>query len=1380
MGSADQKGRGIRIAIDRGGTFTDCVGTLNGEDVVIKLLSEDPANYEDAPLEGIRRIMSHFEGRDIPRGEALDTSAIDSIRMGTTVATNALLERKGEKIALVVTKGFRDCLTIGNQSRPKIFDLAIKKPDVLYEEVVEVDERVTLEDYAEDPERTLSKAQVKASTPEAASAELVMGLSGETVRVMQRPEESGIREQLQRLYDSGIRSVAVCLMHGYTFPDHEALIGRIAREVGFQHISLSHELMPMIKLVSRATSVCADAYLTPAIKKYISGFQRGFAGGLGTRNVLKEEGDKGARCEFMQSDGGLVDVEKFTGLKAILSGPAGGVVGYAITSYDDQTKIPVIGFDMGGTSTDVSRYGEGRYEHVFETTTAGVTIQSPQLDINTVAAGGGSRLFFKNGLFVVGPESVGAHPGPACYRKGGPAAVTDANLFLGRLLPKFFPKIFGKKEDEGLDYEASKKVIEELTEQVNKETGKNMSLDEVAYGFLTIANEAMTRPIRSITEAKGHDSSKHRLATFGGAGGQHAVAIAEALGIKQILIHRYSSVLSAYGMALADVVDERQEPESKAWQDQGSVVDELKSKMEKLKEKSRQALKDQGFEDSDMVFEEYLNMRYRGTESALMIVKPSDEESKESFGGKNWAYGEAFVKHHRYEFGFTLDDRDIIVDDVRVRGIGKSFQYQDKTVDQQLKDVKRQAVAEKKAHGKSQVYFEGGRLETPIYKLVDLDIGDEINGPAMLADGTQTIVVTPKAKALILKTHVVIDLNKEVKEESHKKESSEREADPIMLSIFGHRFMAIAEQMGRSLQKTSVSTNVKERLDFSCAIFDARGGLVANAPHLPVHLGSMSTCVRTQAKMWEGRLSKGDVIMSNHPSYGGTHLPDITLIMPAFNDKGDKILFYAASRAHHADIGGITAGSMPPLSRELFQEGAAIKSEKIVSEGKFNEERITELLYKDPAQYPGCSGTRCLADNLNDLRAQVSANQKGISLIESLIQEYGEETVQFYMVSIQNNAELCVRNLLKQVYKRFEGKDLSATDFMDDGTPIRLRVTIDPEKGEADFDFAGTGPEVYGNINAPEAITYSAVIYCLRCLISEDIPLNQGCLKPINVKIPPRSLLSPSTGAAVVGGNVLTSQRVTDVIFKAFQACAASQGDCNNLTFGFGGNQSGAKEMKGFGYYETIAGGSGAGPDWEGTSGVHTHMTNTRITDSEVFERRYPVILRRFAIRPDSGGRGRHRGGNGVIRDIEFRIPMQVSILSERRVYRPYGLAGGGDAECGLNIWVRRPRSSSRATKSSAPAGAAPAEGGGREGPGDGKEKGEEEEKEVAKVERYINLGAKNSAPMRPGDRIIVHTPGGGGWGPEGEEKGVTASRDHTEGWRGGSWAAREELALQA
>ncbi len=1304
------------------------------DDVIIKILSEDPSNYDDAPLEGIRRLLSQFTGREIPRGEALDTSQIESIRMGTTVATNALLERKGEKVAMVVTKGFKDCLEIGNQSRPKIFDLAISRPDVLYRKVIEIDERVTLEDYAEDPERNTTEVE-----PDSKDSELVRGLSSEAVRILQRPSEETVKSQLKALYEEGFRSIAVCLMHGYTFPHHEALVGKLATELGFKHVSLSHELMPMIKLVPRATSACADAYLTPAIKKYISGFQAGFEGGLGTESVKKESGAKGARCEFMQSDGGLVDVDRFSGLRAILSGPAGGVVGYALTSYDPETKTPVIGLDMGGTSTDVSRYGSGRYEHVFETTTAGVTIQSPQLDINTVAAGGGSRLFFRNGLFVVGPESAGAHPGPACYRKEGPLTVTDANLFLGRLVPDFFPKIFGKNEDEGLDGKASEKLFKAFTETINKEANKNMTADEVAYGFIMIANETMTRPIRSLTEAKGHDTSQHRLATFGGAGGQHAVAIAESLGIRQILVHRYSSVLSAYGMALADVVDESQEPDSKVWDEKGKAKEALSKKMEELKSRSTKKLEDQGFADDAIVFEEYLNMRYRGTESALMVIRPSSEEAEKEYDNDDWAFGKAFIKQHEQEFGFTLPDRDIIVDDVRVRGIGRSFEGLEKTVDQQLKEIKPKDIKGQKQYGKSQVYFEGGRRETPIYKLEDLDVGDQLKGPAILADGTQTIVVTPEASALVIETHVIINIG----EENTGVKVNAKEVDPIMLSIFAHRFMAIAEQMGRALQKTSVSTNVKERLDYSCALFDASGGLVANAPHLPVHLGSMSTCVRTQAEIWKEKLKRGDVIVSNHPEYGGTHLPDITVLTPAFS--GDKIVFYVASRAHHADIGGILPGSMPPHSRELFQEGAAIKSEKLVSEGIFNEKRITELLYDEPAQFPECSGTRCLADNLNDLKAQIAANKKGINLISTLIEDYGEEVVQFYMRSIQDNAELSVRNLLKDVAKRFGEKPLQAVDYMDDGSPIRLKITIDAEKGEAVFDFEGTGPEVYGNINAPEAVTYSAIIYCLRCLISEDIPLNQGCLKPIDVRIPKKSFLSPSEKAAVVGGNVLTSQRVTDVIFRCFEACAASQGDCNNLTFGFGGNQPGEKEMKGFGYYETIAGGSGAGPDWEGTSGVHTHMTNTRITDAEVFERRYPVLLREFSLRAGTGGNGQHRGGDGVIRDIEFRIPVQVSILSERRVFHPYGLHGGEDAACGLNIWVRKVRK------------------GGRGEDADDAE------------ERHINLGAKNTASMQPGERIIVMTPGGGGYGKVGDERKIGKKKDHEQNWRKGSLAQRQD-----
>lgn len=795
--------------------------------MVIKILSVDPANYDDAPREVIRRLLSEFTGKEIPRGQPLDTSKIESIRMGTTVATNALLERKGEDIAFVVTKGFKDCLEIGNQSRPKIFDLAICKPDVLYKRVIEIDERVTLEDYAEDPDRNSTEVQPRGD--EDKNSDLVRGLSGEAVRILQRPSEEPIRTALEEVYDAGIRSIAICLMHAYTFPDHEIFVGNIAQDIGFEHVSLSHKLMPMIKLIPRATSACADAYLTPTIQKYIAGFEAGFEGGLGTAKVKDEEGSRGARCEFMQSDGGLADVGVFSGLRAILSGPAGGVVGYAVTSYDPETDIPVIGFDMGGTSTDVSRFGSGRYEHVFETTTAGVTIQSPQLDINTVAAGGGSRLFFRNGLFVVGPESAGAHPGPACYRKGGPLTITDANLYLGRLVPDFFPKIFGKNEHQGLDAQASGKLFQDLADQINREISGNkgdMSPDEVAYGFIKVANETMTRPIRSLTEARGHDTSKHRLATFGGAGGQHAVAIAEALGISQILIHRYSSVLSAYGMALADVVDEQQEPDSTIWSDCESIQEHLQNKMNELKRKSAVALKDQGFQDEQIAFEEYLNMRYRGTESALMIIKPTTEQSSKYFEGDDWAFGKAFIAQHKQEFGFIFPDRDIVVDDIRVRGVGKTFDGLKKTVDQQLRDISvRDITGNNKQFDTRQVFYDNGRQETPIYRLEDLNVGDQVQGPAILADATQTIVVTPGASALLINTHVLINVGETG---DLGKKANTTKADPVLLSIFSHRFMAIAEQMGRALQKTSVSTNVKERLDYSCALFDSDGGLVAN------------------------------------------------------------------------------------------------------------------------------------------------------------------------------------------------------------------------------------------------------------------------------------------------------------------------------------------------------------------------------------------------------------------------------------------------------------------------------------------------------------------------------------------------------------------------
>ncbi|KAG0051544.1 hypothetical protein BGZ83_003585 [Gryganskiella cystojenkinii] len=1315
---------GIQVCIDRGGTFTDCVASIpvpvsdefpsGRKELVVKLLSVDPSNYPDAPREGIRRILEIATGKPHPRDQLVATDQLESIRMGTTVATNALLERKGERCALLITKGFKDLLLIGNQSRPKIFDLSITKPDVLYQAVVEVEERVTLVGYTSSPMGVVEDIDENDPT-------FVKGVSGEYVHVLQKPDLNKIKGQLLDLYGQGFRSIAVCLLHSYTFGEHEQAVGALAEEIGFTHISLSSAIMPMIKIVPRGTSATADAYLTPCIKTYVDGFVSGFDANL-TKNVS---------LQFMQSDGGLVPVSHFSGLRAILSGPAGGVVGYGMTAFDPKDGVPVIGFDMGGTSTDVSRFN-GKYEHVFETTTAGVTVQAPQLDINTVAAGGGSMLFFRNGTFVVGPESASAHPGPACYRKGGPLTVTDANLVLGRLNPEYFPKIFGPKENESLDISIARSKFEELTKEINEYMTKDkaaegsqwtdMSVDEVAFGFIKVANESMCRPIRALTEAKGHDASKHILSVFGGAGGQHACAIAQALGITSIFIHKYASVLSAYGLSLADVVYEAQEPSSETLSEKSLPL--LKERVQALVRQCHEELGKQGFEQDRIDCEIYLNLRYNGTDCALMTLKPDEAE--------NWDFAAAFVQNYKYEFGFSLPDRDIIVDDIRVRGIGKSAQGDSLSVHEEMKTLSPKDVDASRAEGLTSIYFETGRNDqTPTYLLEKLEVGNKVHGPAIIMDANSAILIQPFCTGLITSNTVVITIG-----DGHKSQIT-TEMDPIMLAVFGNRFMSIAEQMGRTLQKTAISTNIKERLDFSCALFGPDGGLVANAPHIPVHLGSLSHAVKYQMEYYKGDITEGDVIMTNHPAAGGSHLPDITIITPVFNN--GEIVFFVASRGHHADIGGILPGSMPPNSKELYQEGAAIRSFKLVSKGHFDLEGLTKLLVDEPAKYPGCSGTRCLRDNVSDLKAQVAANHKGIGLVKGLIHEYGLEVVQAYMMHIRKNAEMAVRDLLKGALRRSEGKDLIATDFMDDGSRISLRIEINPEDGSAIFDFEGTSEEVYGNCNAPTSVTHSAIIYCLRCMVAMDIPLNQGCLSPVTIKIPEKSMLAPSETAAVVGGNVLVSQRLVDVILKAFQVCGASQGCMNNLTFGVGGKtvdtKSGeSKVVEGWGYYETIAGGAGAGPTWNGQSGVHTHMTNTRITDPEILERRYPVILREFALRAGSGGKGLHPGGEGLVRDIEFLEPMEVSILSERRVFQPYGINGGGPGQSGKNLWVQKRLIRKKdgllvATTAT----------------GEAVNEIEGEETEV--VYRTVNLSGKNTAHVRAGDRLMICTPGGGAWG---------------------------------
>ncbi|KAK0647253.1 Uncharacterized protein DIS24_g7955 [Lasiodiplodia hormozganensis] len=1182
----------IKIAIDRGGTFTDCLGIVEGreDDIVVKLLSQDPQNYEDAPIEGIRRILEQATGKPYPRDQKLNISGFSefSIRMGTTVATNALLERKGERVALVITKGFADSLRIGNQSRPDLFALKIVRPDVLYQDVVEIDERVTIEDYQQNPFRDDDKIVAALET----DPDLVKGLSGEVIRILKKIDEDQVRKDLQRLYDQGYRSIAVCLVHSYTFQDHELAIQRITREIGFPQVSLSSQLLPMIKMTSRGISCTADAYLTPVIKRYVEGFREGFSDGLQSEN---------SRCEFMQSDGGLVSYDKFSGLRAILSGPAGGVVGHARTSFDPADPTPVIGFDMGGTSTDVSRY-DGKLEHVFENTTAGVTIVAPQLDINTVAAGGGSILFWRHGLFVVGPDSAGAHPGPACYRKGGPLTITDANLFLGRLLPEYFPKIFGPNENEALDVEITRKKFAELARQINEETGQNKSAEDVALGFIDVANESMAKPIRLIGD---------------------------------------------------------------------------------------------GIPPDRIDYEVYLNLRYKGTDNLLMILEPASGD-----------FTSEFLTQHKREFGFNKPGRPILCEDIRVRGIGKSLSIPTEAPQAELKSMATTAISKDKQDDETTVYFaNGGHLKTPVFFLGNLTAGSKIAGPAMIIDATQTIVVEPSATATILSKHVVLH----VPSASNKDSEGADAIDPIRLSIFGHRFMSIAEQMGRTFQKTSVSTNIKERLDFSCALFSPDGKLVANAPHVPVHLGSMEYAVRYQHETMGPSLKPGDVICSNHPLAGGTHLPDITIITPIWDDGGKEIIFYVASRGHHAEIGGTHPGSMPSDSKMLYEEGAQTMGFKIVSNGVFDEERVRQFLVDEPASYPHCSGTRTYNDNVSDLIAAISANQKGASLIAALVDEYTLPEVHKYMRGIASTSETAVRHYLKTLAASrgpSSGAPLTFTDHMDDGTPITLAITIDAATGSALFDFTGTGRETFNCLNAPIAIAHSAIIYALRCLIGVSIPLNQGCLAPITVRIPSHTLLNPSAAAAVCAGNPITSQRITDVVLGAFGACAASQGCCNILSFGTGGRDPVSGEVvPGFGVGETICGGSGAGPGWVGESGVHVHMTNTRITDPEVLELRYPVVLRQFALRRGSGGKGEWHGGDGVVREMEFRMRVSASMLSERRVFRPYGMAGGGAGEAGLNLYVR-------------------------------KEKGPD----GVVRERIVNIGGKMELDVQPGERIIIHT----------------------------------------
>lgn len=1268
-------------------------------------------------LTPISAVLLKVTGKEIPRSAKVPTQNIEWIRMGTTVATNALLERKGERTLLLTTKGFRDLLKIGNQTRPHIFDLVISKPELLYEEVMEVEERLRLRTDLDAEPRERGENE-EAGRKEEGKNKIIVGLTGEHAEVLKEPEEKEIRSKLEKIRkETGIESVAIVFLHSFNFPEHERMVGEVCKSVGFKQVSMSHELSSKIKVVPRGHTATVDAYLTPLIKEYIATFSSGFDEGLSNVDV-----------SFMMSDGGLCPMSSFNGYRSILSGPAGGVVGFS--SFFHHGK-PMIGIDMGGTSTDVSRF-DGDFELVFETETAGVSIQAPQLAIETVAAGGGSRIFFRSGLFVVGPESSSAHPGPVCYRKGGFLSITDCNLVLGRVLPDFFPHIFGPNENLPLDYDASYAQLESLTNEINqfycdqgygedkkeeeKEEGKSLSkstssklsVDQVAFGFLRVANEAMCRPIRNITEAKGYEPSTHVLNVFGGAGPQHACSIARSLRIKRILVPRFCSILSAYGIGLADIVFEDQVPSNMTFRDEildktHSSLDLLEnslrsSALSKFKSSSSSSSKDPKSPSSSpplkMTAKQYLNLRYDGTDTSMMIERTPDND-----------YIKQFEDNYKREYGFLLSKRKIKIDNLRVRLVIHSGTLQSV-------DIQNWNGTLPKPIATNSIYFEGGRRETPVYAMKELLAGSLLSGPCVILDNTTSIIVEPKCEAKISERgDVEIDVHYEEKEgeegKKGEKKNPEEEAkavplDTIQLSVFAHRFMSIAEQMGRALERTAVSTNIKERRDFSCALFGPDGALVANAPHLPVHLGSMQEAVKWQLEHYgEEGWKEGEVIATNHPDAGGSHLPDITVITPVYCEGEKKAVFYVASRGHHADIGGIQPGSMPPFSTSLSEEGAAFKSFKLVENGEFQEQGITEVLMSPAKMDERCSGTRNLSDNLSDLKAQIAANTKGIRLVNELISTYSLRVVHAYMRYIQETAAESVRSMLRQLsllHGLKEVDSLTAIDYMDNGAKLALKLTIDRKEGSAIFDFSGTDPQIYGNINAPKSVTMSAIIYSLRCLVKDEIPLNSGCLDPIKVIIPRGSFLDPLEGAAVVGGNVLTSQRVTDIVLLAFHAAANSQGCMNNFTFG---NAS-------MGYYETIAGGAGAGPTWQGQDAVQVHMTNTRITDPEILERRYPVLLRQFSVRLASGGHGFHRGGDGIIREFEFLAPLDVGILSERRAFAPNGLDGGLPGQRGKNIWSSIDSSGSY---------------------------------------RDLLLGSKNSFKVKPGDIVRIETPGGGGFG---------------------------------
>lgn len=1148
--------------IDRGGTFTDIVAKRpDGTLVTHKLLSENPEQYRDAAVAGIRHLLR------LKAGEPVTPEQVECVKMGTTVATNALLERKGEPTLLVTTRGFRDALRIAYQNRPRLFDRRIVLPELLYAEVIEAQERVAAQ--------------------------------GE---VLQPLDEASLRTDLQAAFARGLRSVAIVFMHGYRFTAHEAAAERLAREVGFTQVSSSHGTSPMMKFVSRGDTTVVDAYLSPILRRYVE-------------QVAAEM--PGVKLFFMQSSGGLTDAHAFQGKDAILSGPAGGIVGMARTAgLAGHGKV--IGFDMGGTSTDVSHYA-GEFEREFETQVAGVRMRAPMMSIHTVAAGGGSILAFDGSRFRVGPQSAGANPGPASYRRGGPLAVTDANVMTGKIQPAHFPKVFGPRADEALSLDAVQSKFAELAAQTGRPA------EEVAEGFIHIAVQQMANAIKKISVARGYDVTRYTLQCFGGAGGQHACLVADALGMTRVFVHPLAGVLSAYGMGLADqnVIREQAVELPLVAASLPTIADTL----EALAVAARAELQRQQVNAGESTVHRRVHVRYEGSDSALVV--PYGDMAEIEAG---------FEAAYRQRFAFLMQGKRLVVEAVSVEAVvAGDAPHEPRVETHEPREVPRRETV--------RMYSGGQWLDTALVVREDLRPGDVIPGPAIIAEKNATTVVEPGWEAVLTALdHLVLD-RRVPRTVSYAVGTT---VDPVLLEVFNNLFMNIAEQMGLQLQNTAYSVNIKERLDFSCALFDAQGNLIANAPHMPVHLGSMGESIKTVIRENTGKMQPGDVYVLNDPYHGGTHLPDVTVITPVY--LGSQPTFYVGSRGHHADIGGTTPGSMPPFSTRIEEEGVQINNVKLVDRGVLREAEMVALLQS--GEYP----SRNPQQNMADLKAQIAANEKGVQELRKMVEQFGLDVVQAYMRHVQDNAEESVRRVITRL------KDGQYTLPLDNGAQIQVSVRVNAAERSAEIDFTGTSPQQLNNFNAPTAVCMAAVLYVFRSLVDDDIPLNAGCLKPLKVVIPPGSMLNPNPPASVVAGNVETSSCITNALYGALGVMAASQCTMNNFTFGNAAHQ----------YYETISGGSGAGDGFDGTSVVQTHMTNSRLTDPEVLEFRLPVRLESYEIRAGSGGAGRWHGGDGGVRRVRFLEPMTASILSNGRVHPAFGMAGGEPGQLGINRVVRQ------------------------------------------------------------------------------------------------------------